>query len=171
MTQIEQQLNRKFEKILKEIRTNRERNLINDEADAENNKPSTSTSENEHPRRKHTSNSEIDKDRNQDNRYQSSEMYEMMHPSTPFGVANKTLEDTIIIIIINENRQEANYHRGHPRNRTSQTRRSLSTGIFSATRLLQTNGEGEVRTHDLLARKQKKPQEPARVRAQDLQPD
>ena len=42
MTQIEQQLNSKFEEILKEIRTNTESNLANDEEDADHNKPSTS---------------------------------------------------------------------------------------------------------------------------------
>ena len=34
-------------------------------------------------------------------------MYELRQPSTHFGVANETLDDTIII---NENRQEADYH-------------------------------------------------------------
>ena len=107
MTQIEQQLNSKFEEILKRIRTNRESNLVNDEDDAEDNRPSNSNPENKHLRRKHASNNKIDKDRNQDNRFQSSEMYELGQPSTSFGVANETLDDTIII---NENRQEADYH-------------------------------------------------------------
>ena len=35
MTQIEQQLNSKFEEILKEIRTNKESNLVDDEDDVE----------------------------------------------------------------------------------------------------------------------------------------
>ena len=34
-------------------------------------------------------------------------MYELRQPSTSFGVANETLDDTIII---NENKQEADYH-------------------------------------------------------------
>ena len=34
-------------------------------------------------------------------------MGELRQPSTPFGVANATLEDTIII---NKNRQESDYH-------------------------------------------------------------
>ena len=107
ITQIEQPLNNKFEEILKEIRTNRESNLVNDEEDAENNRPSTSTSENKLLRRKHASNNEIDEDRNQDNRFQSS-VLQLRQPSTSFGVANETLGDTIIII---ENRQEnADYH-------------------------------------------------------------
>ena len=103
MTQIEQQLNSKFEEILKGIRTNRESNLANDEEDAEDNRPSTSNPENNHLRRKHASNYEIDKDRNQDIRFQSSEKCELRQPPTSFGFANETLDDTIII---NSNRQE-----------------------------------------------------------------
>ena len=107
ITQIEQPLNNKFEEILKEIRTNRKSNLVNDEEDAENIRPSTSTSENKLLRRKHASNNEIDEDRNQDNRFQSS-VLQLRQPSTSFGVANETLGDTIIIT---ENRQEnADYH-------------------------------------------------------------
>ena len=96
MTEIEQQLNSKVDEILKEIGTNRESNLVNDEEDAENNGPSISNSENKHRRRKHASNKEIDKDKNQDNRFQSSKMFELRQPSTPFGVANETLDDTIM---------------------------------------------------------------------------
>ena len=105
MSQIEQQLNSKFEEILKEIRTNKENNVTDGDEDAENNRPSTSNSENRHLRRKHASNNEIDRD--QDNRFQSSEMHELRQPTTPFGLVNETLNDTIII---NENRQEADYH-------------------------------------------------------------
>ena len=105
MSQIEQQLNNKFEEILKEIRTNKENNVADGNEDAENNRPSTSNSENRHLRRKHASNNEIDRD--QDNRFQSSEMHELRQPTTPFGLVNETLNDTIII---NENRQEADYH-------------------------------------------------------------
>ena len=108
ITEIEQQLNSKFEEILKEIRPNKESNLTNDEEDAEDNRPSTSNSENKHLRRRHASNDEFDIDRNQDNRFQSSEMYELRQPSTPSGAANETLDDTIII---NENRQETDYHK------------------------------------------------------------
>ena len=107
MTQIEQQLNRKFEEILNGIRTNTETNLANDEEDAEDSRPSTSNPENKHLRRIHASNNEINKNRNQDNRFQSSEVHESRQPSTPFGVAKVTLDDTITI---NENRQEADYH-------------------------------------------------------------
>ena len=105
MSQIEQQLNSKFEEILKEIRTNKENNVADDDEGAENNRPSTSNSENRHLRKKHASNNEIDRD--QDNRFQSSEMHELRQPTTPFGLVNETLNDTIII---NENRPEADYH-------------------------------------------------------------
>ena len=111
MTQIEQQLNSKFEAILKEIRTNRDSNLIDDDEDAEDNRPSTSNSENKLLRRKHASNTGIDKNKTQDYRFQSSEMYELRQPTTPFGVANETLN---VLIIMNENRQEADYHNIHP---------------------------------------------------------
>ena len=107
ITQMEQPLNSKFKQTLKTIRTNSESNLVNDEEDAKDNRPSTSNSENKHFRRKHASNNEIDKDKNQDNRFESSEMYEIRQPSTLFRVANETLDDTIII---NEIRQEADYH-------------------------------------------------------------
>ena len=106
-TQIEQQLNSKFEEILKEIRTYKENNLVDDEEDAEDNRTSTSKSENRYLRKKHASHNGIDKNENQDNRFQSSEMHELRQPSTPFGIANVTLDDTSII---NENRQEADYH-------------------------------------------------------------
>ena len=106
MTPIQQQLNSKFEDIPKEIRTTKESTLADDEEDAEDNRPSTSNLENKHLRRKHASNNEIDKDRNQDNRFQSSEMHELRQLSSSFGVANETLNVTIII---KENRQEADY--------------------------------------------------------------
>ena len=77
MTQIEQQLNSKFEAILKEIRTNRESNLINAEEDAENNRPGPSNSENRTLRKKHASNILTDIDKNQDDRFQPSEMSEL----------------------------------------------------------------------------------------------
>ena len=107
MTQIEQQLNSKLEKILKEIETNKGSNLGDDEEDAEDDRPSTSKSGNKHLRRKHASNNEINRDKNQDNRFQSSEMHELRQPPTPFGIANVTLDDKIII---SENGQETEYH-------------------------------------------------------------
>ena len=100
MTQIEQQLNSKFEEKLKEIRTNKENILIDDEEDAEDNRPSTSNPENRYLRKKDASTNETDKIRNQDNHFQSSKMHELRQPSNPFGVGNVTLGDTIII---NEN--------------------------------------------------------------------
>ena len=63
MTQIEQQLISKFEELLKEIRTKRNRNLVANEEDAENNKPSTSNSENKHLTKNHASNTEVENDR------------------------------------------------------------------------------------------------------------
>ena len=51
MTQIEQHLKSKFEEILKEIRTNEENNLVDDEEDAEDNRPTTSNSENRYLRK------------------------------------------------------------------------------------------------------------------------
>ena len=97
VTQIEQQLNSKFEETFKEIRTNRESNLVDDEEDAENNRPSTTNSENKYLRRKHALNNEMDKDRNQGNRSQSSEMYKLRQPTSVFGVANEIFDDTIVI--------------------------------------------------------------------------
>ena len=107
MTQIEQQLNSRFEEILKEIKTNKKNDLVDVEKDAEDDRPGTSNSGNKHLRRKHASNNEINRNKNQDNHFQSSEMHELRQPSTPFGIVNATLDDTIII---NENGQEADYH-------------------------------------------------------------
>ena len=108
MTQIEQQLNSRFEEILKEIRTNKKSDLVDVEEDAEDDRPGTSNSGNKHFSRKHASNNEINRNKNQDNHFQSSEMHELRQPSTTFGIVNATLDDTIII---NENGQEADYHR------------------------------------------------------------
>ena len=77
------------------------------EEDAEDDRPSTSNSGNKHLRRKHASNNEINRVKNQDNHFQSSEMHELRQPPTLFGIANATLDDTIII---NENGQEADHH-------------------------------------------------------------
>ena len=108
MTQIEQQLNCKFEEILREIRTNRESNLANNEEDAENNRPGPSNSKNRSLRNNHASNTTLDRDKNQDDRFCPSEMSELRQPYTPLGIANETLDETIII---NENRQEnADHH-------------------------------------------------------------
>ena len=48
-----------------------------------------------------------DKDKSLDNLFQSSEIYELRQPSTPFGVANEILYETIKII---GNKPEADYH-------------------------------------------------------------
>ena len=99
MTQIGLPLNNKFEQKLKEIITNRESNLVNDGEDAEDNRPSTSKSENRLLRRKHASNNEIDKDKNTDNRGRSSELYELRQLSTPFGAH----DDMTLLLLMFEN--------------------------------------------------------------------
>ena len=106
MTHFEQQLNSKFGEILKEIRTNEGRNLVNGEEDAEDNRHSTSNSQNRYLRIKHASINEIDKDRDHDNRFQSSEMHELRQPSTPFAVANVTLDDTMVINFVGETKKK-----------------------------------------------------------------
>ena len=109
MTQIEEQLNNKFEEILKEIRTNRNYNTTTDEEDVERSQPGPSNSKNRSPRNKHASNTTLDRDKNQDDRFYSSEMSELRQPYTPLGIANETLDE---IILINENRQEnADHHK------------------------------------------------------------
>ena len=106
MTQIEHELNSKFEEILEEIRTNKNHDVLTDEEESR--QPGPSNSKGKGLWSKHVSNNETDKNRNQNNRFQSSDMHELRQPSTPFGVANVALDDTIII---NENRQEeADYH-------------------------------------------------------------
>ena len=100
-------MNSKLEEILKEIRVNRNSYIISDEEDAENDRSCPSNSENRILRKKHASNTQIDKNKNQDDHFQPSEMSELRQPSTPVGVANETLDDKIII---NENRQEADHY-------------------------------------------------------------
>ena len=46
-------------------------------------------------------------ERDQDDRFYSSEMSELRQPYTPIGIANETQDETIII---NVNRQEKAYH-------------------------------------------------------------
>ena len=75
MTQIEQQLNSRFAEILKEIKTNKKNDLVDVEEDVEDDRPGTSNSGNKHLRRKHASNNEINRNKNQDNHFQSSEMH------------------------------------------------------------------------------------------------
>ena len=106
MTQIEHQLNSKFEEILKEIRTNKNCNTTTDEEDVENRQPGPSNSKPKGLRNKHASNMTIERD--QDDRFYSSEMSELRQPYTPIGITDETLDETIII---NANRQEnADHH-------------------------------------------------------------
>ena len=56
MSQIEEQLNNKFEEILKETRTNKNHLVITDEEDVENNQPRPSNYRNKGLRNKHASN-------------------------------------------------------------------------------------------------------------------
>ena len=108
MSQIEEQLNNKFEEILKEIRTNKNYIVITDEEDAENNQPGPSNSKNKGLRNKHASNTTLDKNKNQDDRFYPSEMGELRQPYTPLGITEDTLDESIII---NENRHEkADHH-------------------------------------------------------------
>ena len=108
MSQIEEQLNNKFEEILKEIRTNKNHIVITDEEDAENNQPGPSNYKNKGLRNKQASNSTSDKNKNQDDRFYPSEMSDLRQPYTSLGIAEDTLEETIIL---NENRQKrADYH-------------------------------------------------------------
>ena len=108
MTQIEEQLNNKFEEILKDIRTNRNYNIATDEEDVERSQPGPSKSTNRSLRNRHASNTTIDRDKNQDDWFYPSEMSELRQPYTPLGIANETSDETILI---NENRQEnADHH-------------------------------------------------------------
>ena len=94
MTQIEEHLNSKFEETLKEIRVNRSSYTISDEDDAENNRPGPSNSENRILRKKHASKTPIDKDKNQDDCFQLSEISELRQPYALVGVVNETLDET-----------------------------------------------------------------------------
>ena len=108
MSQIEGQLSNKFEEILKEIRRNKNHIEITDEEDAENNQPGPSNYRNKGLRSKHASSTTSDKNKNQDDRFYPSEMSELRQLYTPLGIAEDTLDETIII---NENRQErADHH-------------------------------------------------------------
>ena len=74
MSQIEEQLNNKFEEILKEIRTNKNYIAKTDEEDAENNQPGPSNYRNKGLRNKHASNSTSDENRNRDDWFYRSEI-------------------------------------------------------------------------------------------------
>ena len=60
MSQIEEQLNNKFEEILKEIRTNKNHIVITDKEDAENNQHGPSNYRNKGLRNKHASSTTSD---------------------------------------------------------------------------------------------------------------
>ena len=107
MTQIEEQLNSKFEEILKEIRVDRNSYILSDEEDAENKRQGPSNLENITLRKKDAANISIDKDKNQDDRFQPSDMNKLRQPHIPLGIVNETLDKTIIT---NENRREAVHH-------------------------------------------------------------
>ena len=116
MTQIEHQLNCKFEEILEEIRTNKNYNTTTDEEDVESRQPGPSNPKPKGLRSRHASNMTIERD--QDDRFYSSEMSELRQPYTPIGIANETLDETIII---NENRQDnADHYIGILANNTSE---------------------------------------------------
>ena len=133
MTQIEHQLNSKFEEILKEIRANKNCNTTTDEEDVESRQPGPSNSKPKSLRSKHASNMTIERD--QDDRFYSSEMSELRQPYTPIGITDET-------IIKKENRQEnADHHMvtGPPKNilRQSSTNSNTTntTGPHAATLL------------------------------------
>ena len=107
MTQIEDQLNNKFEEILNEIRTNRNYTITIDEEDAENSQQGPSIPKNSSLRNKHASNSTVDRDKNRDDRFYPSEMSELRQPCTPLGIANGTVDETVIL---NENGREPDHH-------------------------------------------------------------
>ena len=108
MTQIEHQLNSKFEQIFKEIRTNKNYNVTTDEEDVESRQPGPSNPKTKGLRSKHASNKSIERD--QDDLFYSSEMSELRQPYTPIGFTNETLDETMKI---NENRQENADHHIH----------------------------------------------------------
>ena len=109
MTQFEQQPNSKFEEILKGYRANKNHNVTTDEGDVESRQPGPSISKGKSHRSKHASNTTIGSD--QDDWFCPSEMSGLRQPYTPLGIANETLNETIII---NENREEnADHHTDH----------------------------------------------------------
>ena len=105
MTKIEHRLNSKFEEILKEIRTNKNYTATTDEEDVESRQPGPSNPKTKGRRSKHASSTTIERDQN--DRFYPSEMSELRQPYTSIGIANETLDETIII---NENRQENTDH-------------------------------------------------------------
>ena len=125
MTHIEEPLNSKFEGLLEQIRTNTNYNVTTDKQEVESKQPGLSNSKGKGLRRKHASNTAIERVRDQDDQFYSSEMSELRQPYTSQGISNETLDETKII---NENGQEAGHHRvtGPPKNilRQSSLRRN-----------------------------------------------
>ena len=80
MSQIEEQLNNKFEETLKEIRTNRNYNITTDEEDVERSQPGPSNPKNRSLSNKHASNTTLERDKNQDDWFYPSEMSELRQP-------------------------------------------------------------------------------------------
>ena len=105
MTQIEEQLNSKFDEILKEIRTNKNHNVTTNGEDVESRPTRPSNSKGKSLRSEHASNTTIERD--QDDRFYPSEMTELRQPYTALGIENETLDETITI---NKNRQENTDH-------------------------------------------------------------
>ena len=102
-SQIEEHSNCKIEEFLKEIRANRNCDRRKDD---ENCDPGPSSSGNKHLKKKHASNIKNNKNRNQDNHFPPSDMDELRQSTTPLGVVNENLDETIVM---NENRQEDDY--------------------------------------------------------------
>ena len=90
--------------------------MTTDKEDVESRQPGPSNSKSKGLRSKHASNTTIERDRNQDDRFYPSEISELRQQYTPFGIANEILDETIIL---NENRQEADHHSGPPVHRTT----------------------------------------------------
>ena len=107
ISQIEEHLNSNFEEILEKIRANKN---CDKEKDKENCNLGPSKLRNERLKKKHASNIKSNRDRKQDNRFPSSDMDELRLPSTRFGVANETLDDTVII---NEKRKQTGSRLSH----------------------------------------------------------
>ena len=82
----------RLQQILKEIRVSY--NQTNREEKAENIRPGPSNLESKRLG-KNTSNKDINKDESQYILFQSSEMDNLRHPTTPFGVANEVLYDSV----------------------------------------------------------------------------
>ena len=81
--------------------------LTTEKKDAESNQPGPHNSKYKSLRSKHASNTTIDRDQNQDDRFSPTEMSEVGQPYSPLRFTNEFLNETIML---KENRQEADYH-------------------------------------------------------------